>query len=152
MRLCPSSRQHGRTSQTAAPKRSRLPETGDACDRSPEVHCFLQQLSRPNDGFALTDLFRAAQRKGFKRQALDVVHVPYPNEIRNPFSAAECGDGGASQGALNWIEERLFKTSTPPEEVAGIVVEAVQGEGGYVPHRKNFSKDCGVFVTSKASC
>lgn len=81
---------------------------------------------------------KVAQRKGFKRQALDVVHVPYPNEFRNPFSPADCGDGGAGQGALNWIEERLFKTTTPPEEVAGIVVEAVQGEGGYVPAPKNF--------------
>ena len=83
---------------------------------------------------------KAAQRRGFKRQALDVVHVPYPNEFRNPFSAADCGDGGAGQGALNWIEERLFKTTTPPEEVAGIVVEAVQGEGGYVPAPKDFLK------------
>lgn len=83
---------------------------------------------------------KAAQRRGFKRQALDVVHVPYPNEFRNPFSAADCGDGGASQGALNWIEERLFKTTTPPEEVAGIVVEVVQGEGGYVPSPKGFLK------------
>ncbi len=83
---------------------------------------------------------KAAQRRGFKRQALDVVHVPYPNEFRNPFGAADCGDGGASQGALNWIEERLFKTTTPPEEVAGIVVEAVQGEGGYVPAPKEFLK------------
>jgi 4-aminobutyrate aminotransferase len=83
---------------------------------------------------------RAAQRRGFKRQALDVVHVPYPNEFRNPFSAADCGDGGASQGALNWIEERLFKTTTPPDEVAAIVVEAVQGEGGYVPAPKDFLK------------
>ncbi len=81
---------------------------------------------------------RAAQRKGFKRQALDVVHVPYPNEFRNPFSAEDCGEGGAGQGALNWIEERLFKTTTPPEELAGIVVEAVQGEGGYVPAPKSF--------------
>ena len=81
---------------------------------------------------------KAAQRKGFKRQALDVVHVPYPNEFRNPFSEADCGTGGAGQGALNWIEERLFKTTTPPEEVAAIVVEAVQGEGGYVPAPKGF--------------
>lgn len=81
---------------------------------------------------------KVAQRRGFKRQALDVVHVPYPNEFRNPFSAADCGEGGAGQGALNWIEERLFKTTTPPEEVAAIVVEAVQGEGGYVPAPKNF--------------
>lgn len=81
---------------------------------------------------------KVAQRKGFKRQALDVVHVPYPNEFRNPFSAADCGTGGAGEGALRWIEERLFKTTTPPEEVAAIVVEAVQGEGGYVPAPKNF--------------
>jgi 4-aminobutyrate aminotransferase len=81
---------------------------------------------------------RAAQRLGFKRQALDVVHVPYPNEYRNPFREDECDGGGAGQGALNWIENRLFKTTTPPEEVAAIVVEAVQGEGGYVPAPAGF--------------
>ncbi len=83
---------------------------------------------------------KAAQRLGFKRQALDVVHVPFPNEYRNPFSAEDCGNGGAAQGALNWIENRLFKTTTPPEEVAAIVVEAVQGEGGYVPAPEGFLK------------
>lgn len=81
---------------------------------------------------------KAAQRRGFKRQALDVVHVPYPNEFRNPFAPGDCGDGGAGQGAITWIEDRLFKTTTPPDEVAAIVVEAVQGEGGYVPAPKNF--------------
>src|SRR5947209_5232338 len=81
---------------------------------------------------------KVAQRLGFKRQVLDVVHVPYPNEYRNPFSAEDCGAGGAGQGALNWIENRLFKTTTPPDEVAGIVVEVVQGEGGYVPAPRNF--------------
>src|SRR5438876_2696417 len=81
---------------------------------------------------------KVAQRLGFKRQVLDVVHLPYPNEYRNPFSAEDCGDGGASQGALNWMENRLFRTTTPPEEVAAIVVEPVQGEGGYVPAPKGF--------------
>src|SRR5213596_3913287 len=81
---------------------------------------------------------KAAQRLGFKRQALDVVHVPYPNEYRNPFNAEDCEGEGAGRGALNWIEKRLFKTTTPPEEVAGIVVEVVQGEGGYVPAPKIF--------------
>ncbi|MGZ5437908.1 MAG: acetyl ornithine aminotransferase family protein [Pyrinomonadaceae bacterium] len=83
---------------------------------------------------------KVAQRSGFKRQALDVVHVPYPNDYRNPFSAEDCGTGGAAQGALNWIENRLFKTTTPPEEVAAIVVEPIQGEGGYVPAPKGFLK------------
>jgi 4-aminobutyrate aminotransferase len=83
---------------------------------------------------------KAAQRSGFKRQALDVVHVPYPNDYRNPFSAEDCGTGGSAQGALDWIENRLFKTTTPPEEVAAIVVEPIQGEGGYVPAPKGFLK------------
>jgi 4-aminobutyrate aminotransferase len=84
---------------------------------------------------------KAAQRLGFKRQVLDVVHMPYPNEYRNPFSADECGSGGVVQGAVNWIENRLFKTTTPPEEVAAIVVEPVQGEGGYVPAPAGFLKE-----------
>ena len=81
---------------------------------------------------------KAAQRLGFKRSLLDVVHVPYPNEYRNPFSELDCEGEGAGRGALNWIEKRLFKTTTPPAEVAGIVVEAVQGEGGYVPAPAGF--------------
>ncbi len=84
---------------------------------------------------------KAAQRLGFKRQVLDVVHMPFPNEYRNPFSADDCGDGGVVQGAINWIENRLFKTTTPPEEVAAIVVEPVQGEGGYVPAPAGFLEE-----------
>ena len=84
---------------------------------------------------------KSAQRLGFKRQVLDVVHMPYPNEYRNPFSADDCGEGGVVQGAVNWIENRLFKTTTPPEEVAAIVVEPVQGEGGYVPAPGAFLKE-----------
>jgi len=81
---------------------------------------------------------KVAQRLGFKRQALDVVHVPYPNDYRNPFTAEMCGRGGAAQGALNWIENLLFKTTTPAQEVAAIVVEPVQGEGGYIPAPESF--------------
>jgi 4-aminobutyrate aminotransferase len=79
---------------------------------------------------------KAAQRRGFHRQALDVIHVPYPNDYRPMLPV---GDGvTAGQASLNWIENLLFKTTTPPEEVAGIVVEAVQGEGGYVPAPAEF--------------
>ncbi len=84
---------------------------------------------------------KSAQRLGFKRQVLDVVHMPFPNEYRNPFNAEECGDGGVVQGAVNWIENRLFKTTTPASEVAAIVVEPVQGEGGYVAAPAGFLKE-----------
>lgn len=76
---------------------------------------------------------KRAQRLGFMRQALDVVHVPYPNCFRCPFNKGKCDDGSCCMGTVDWIEKLLFSTTTPPEEVAGIVLEVVQGEGGYVP-------------------
>lgn len=76
---------------------------------------------------------KRAQRLGFMRQALDVVHVPYPNCFRCPFNLGKCDDGKCCMGTVDWIEKTLFSTTTPPEEVAGIVLEVVQGEGGYVP-------------------
>src|SRR5438067_4290849 len=81
---------------------------------------------------------KIAQRRGFKRQALDVVHVPYPNTFRHPFTGERTDGPTASAAVLDWIENRLFKTTTPPEEVAAIVVAAVQGEGGYVPAPREF--------------
>jgi 4-aminobutyrate aminotransferase len=81
---------------------------------------------------------RAAQRKGFRRQALDVTHVPYANCFRCPFNLGRKSDGSCCMGSLDWIEERLFKTTLPPEECAAIVVECVQGEGGYVPAPREF--------------
>ncbi len=81
---------------------------------------------------------RAAQRRGFKRSALDVTHVPYPNTFRHPFTGEQSDAETVSRACLDWIEHRLFLTTTPPDEVAAIVVEAVQGEGGYVPAPKEF--------------
>ena len=81
---------------------------------------------------------RAAQRKGFKRQALDVTHVPFPNVFRHPFTGEQTSEEEASRASLEWIENRLFKTTVPPEECAAIVVECVQGEGGYVPAPRQF--------------
>jgi 4-aminobutyrate aminotransferase len=40
-----------------------------------------------------------------------------------------------------FIEERLFKTTVPPEDVAAIFVEPIQGEGGYVPAPKEFLQE-----------
>ena len=81
---------------------------------------------------------KAAQRRGFGRQALDVTHVPFPNCYHCPFNLGKCDDGSCCLGTVDWIENKLFNTTCPPEEVAGIVVEAVQGEGGYIPAPKEF--------------
>lgn len=84
---------------------------------------------------------RRAQRLGFMRQVLDVVHVPYPNKFRHFANDMPTDDETISRDCINWIENRLFKTTTPPEEVAGIVLEVVQGEGGYIPAPKPFVKE-----------
>ena len=84
---------------------------------------------------------KKAQRLGFMRQALDVVHIPYPNTFRHFANDMPTDEETISRDVINWLENRVFKTTTPPEEVAGIVLEVVQGEGGYIPAPKPFVKE-----------
>ena len=84
---------------------------------------------------------KAVQRLGFMRQVLDVVHVPFPNKFRHFATDQPTDEETISRDCIRWIEERVFKTTTPPEEVAGIVLEVVQGEGGYIPAPKPFVKE-----------
>src|SRR5579872_3472341 len=81
---------------------------------------------------------KAVQRGGFGPLVPGVVHAPYPNCYRCPFGkepdncAVEC---------VKHIENTLLKTIAPATETAAIVVEPVQGEGGYVvPPRKFFDE------------
>jgi 4-aminobutyrate aminotransferase len=73
---------------------------------------------------------RAAQRRGFGPQALDVTHVPYANSIRFPLDQRPGETIG--RRVSRYIEETILRTTVPPEDCAAIVVEPVQGEGGYV--------------------
>ena len=84
---------------------------------------------------------KKAQRLGFSRQVLDVVHIPYPNKFRHFATDMPTDEATITRDVVNWIEKRLFQTTTPPEEVAGIVLEVVQGEGGYVPAPTAFVKE-----------
>ena len=52
-----------------------------------------------------------------------MTHVPYPNTFRHPFSGEQSDAETVSRACLDWIEKRLFLTTTPPEEVAAIVVD-----------------------------
>jgi 4-aminobutyrate aminotransferase len=83
---------------------------------------------------------KKAQRLGFMRQPLDVVHIPYPNKFRHFISGQETDEGTVSCDVLTWLS-KVFETTTPPEEVAGIILEVVQGEGGYVPAPTAFVKE-----------
>ncbi len=69
------------------------------------------------------------QRRRFAPLVPGVTHVPYPNVYRR--ASGEEAEAYAL-GCARFIEEKLFKTTLPPEEVAAIFVEPIQGEGGYV--------------------
>ncbi len=78
---------------------------------------------------------KVTQRRGFAPYG-DVTHVPYPNAYR-PVLAQQPGDEDYGDTVINYIEQVIFKTVLPPTDVAGILVEPIQGEGGYVvppPH------------------
>ncbi|HMO81980.1 MAG TPA: aminotransferase class III-fold pyridoxal phosphate-dependent enzyme [Pyrinomonadaceae bacterium] len=84
---------------------------------------------------------KKAQRLGFMRQALDVVHIPYPNKFRHFANDLPTDEATITKDVINWLENRVFQTTTPPEEVAGIILEVVQGEGGYIPAPTAFVKE-----------
>ena len=67
------------------------------------------------------------QQKGFFPTMPGVTHVPYPNNYRPTFAGSDQG-----QAVLRYIEETLFTSNVPPSEVAAILVEPIQGEGGYL--------------------
>ncbi|MFP3080786.1 MAG: acetyl ornithine aminotransferase family protein [Acidilobus sp.] len=79
---------------------------------------------------------KAHYRKGFGPLMPGVVHVPYPYPYRCAFRTddpKECGEA-----VLGYLEDWIFAKLVDPSEVAGIIVEPIQGEGGYVVPPDNF--------------
>ena len=66
-------------------------------------------------------------KAGFGPFVPEIYHVPYPDPYRNPF-----GEGADPvQGCLEALR-RLLVTRVPADRVAAMIVEPVQGEGGFV--------------------
>lgn len=80
------------------------------------------------------------QKRRFAPFVPGVHHVPYPYAYRGTTGGAEEQEAFAFNCA-RYIEEKLFKTILPPEEVAAIILEPIQGEGGYVVAPDNFLKE-----------
>lgn len=68
--------------------------------------------------------------KGFYPLMNGVVHAPFPNAYRPILERRQGEDYG--QTVVRYIEEEILGHILPPEEVAGILVESIQGEGGYI--------------------
>src|ERR1700730_11548595 len=78
---------------------------------------------------------KSIQRHGFGSLVPGVFHAPFPNTYR--------GGGGvrpehAAADALAYIEDVLFRCVVAPEDVAGIFIEPIQGEGGYISAPREF--------------
>jgi 4-aminobutyrate aminotransferase len=67
------------------------------------------------------------QHKGFFPGMPGVTHVPYPNSYRPLLAGVDQG-----RAVLDYIENVIFQCNVPAAEVAGILVEPMQGEGGYI--------------------
>jgi 4-aminobutyrate aminotransferase len=70
------------------------------------------------------------QKRRFGPMLPGVTHVRYPDLYRGPAAGEDPQSFALS--CARFIEEKLFKTILPPEEVAAFFVEPVQGEGGYL--------------------
>ena len=67
---------------------------------------------------------------GFYPLMPGVTHVPFPYEYRPVLERKAGEDYG--QAVVRYIEEEVFGHNVPGDEVAAILVEPIQGEGGYV--------------------
>jgi 4-aminobutyrate aminotransferase len=81
---------------------------------------------------------KSSQRKGFGALLSSVEHIHYPYAYRCAH-----GHGPETCGAeiLETLENDMFKRLFDPEDVAGIIIEPIQGEGGYIPAPKFFLQE-----------
>jgi 4-aminobutyrate aminotransferase len=78
------------------------------------------------------------QQKGFFPVMPGAHHVPYAYCYRCAYGKTP---DSCSVECVQAIATELFRTTVPPQEVAAIFVEPIQGEGGYVvPPRKFFDE------------
>lgn len=61
---------------------------------------------------------------------LQVTHIPYPDAYRPVLAGTNGKDYG--DVVVDYLENEIFRTLLSPNDVAGILVEPIQGEGGYV--------------------
>ncbi len=74
--------------------------------------------------------------RGFFPLMNGVIHAPFPDAYRPLLQSLPGEDYG--QTVVRYIENEILGRLAPPEDVAGILVEPIQGEGGYVVPEPGF--------------
>lgn len=97
--------------------------------KRPRILAFLGAFHGRTMGALSLTASKVIHEKGFSPLVPGITHIPYAYCYRCPYHLEypECGIA-----CVDWIREDLFKRSIPPEEVAAIFVEPIQGEGGYI--------------------
>ena len=77
-------------------------------------------------------------RHGFYPLMSGVVHVPYPDPYRPLLNSFDNEPYGET--VVRYIEEEIIGKIVPGDDLAGILIEPIQGEGGYIVPAKGFFK------------
>jgi 4-aminobutyrate aminotransferase len=78
------------------------------------------------------------QRKYFGTLLGGVEHIPYPYAYRCALGHTQENCGSE---IIELLEQQIFKRLFAPEEVAAIIVEPIQGEGGFIPAPLSFLRE-----------
>jgi len=97
---------------------------------------------------------KLVHRRGFSPLVPDIHHVPYPRAAEVP------NEPNAGRRFVEQIEDTVLKRIAPPEEVAAVFVEPIQGESGYhvppadfLPALRDFCTRHGMLlVTDEVQC
>ena len=128
----PSAGARRRFSRTREPRPSRPPSSWRGITpRRFNIIAFLGSFhGRTLGSLALTSS-RTVQRRGFGPMAPGVFHAPYA-ESRTDARSARRDAASCARECLAYIENQILTHLVSPDEVAAIIVEPIQGEGGYI--------------------
>lgn len=73
---------------------------------------------------------KAKYHRGFYPLMNGVTHIPFPDPYRPVLNQLPGEDVGSA--TIRYLEDEIFTKTLPPDEVAAIIIEPIQGEGGYI--------------------